>query len=649
MAKARLRSMRRVSTGVSIDSIEEEKKLGNGRAFRVLMEAQRAWDKMSRFRKERERNKRYTYGKQWDDIVTVDGKEMREEEYILKQGNIPLKNNIIRKIVRTVLGVYRSQMKEPTCTARDRDEQRLGETMSTILQCNMQLNRMQEVLARTLEEFLISGLAVHRKWYGWRDGKCDCWTDKVQNNCVFMDSAMRDERGWDVSLIGEVHDVSFETLCSQFANSPEEFARLRDIYKMSHDRRLLADAAEEFGYSRTANYDFLYTSDYTRCRVIEVWRKESKPRYRCHDYNSGELFKIEVSDYAEKVEAENSRRLEQGLAAGMDKDDIPFIRAEWFMDDYWYFYYLSPFGHILREGESPYAHGSHPYVFKAYPFIDGEIHSFVGDFIDQQRYINRLITLHDWIMRASAKGLLLVPEDCIPQGMDISDIADEWARFNGVILIRKGAQQLPQQIANNATHIGTSELLNLQLRLIEDISGVNGSLQGKPGYSGMSASLYSQQTQNATMTLLDILETFSSFVVDGAYKDVKNMQQYYDDKRMFNIVGKRAQYIEYDPEKFSDVEFDLSIVESTQTPAYRMLSNEFLMEIWRSGQISIEQLLEHGNFPFADELLQSIQAQKEQVEQGQTPNGLSPELLQKVQKGANMNAVQQIEKGLRAA
>ena len=106
--------MRRVSTGVSMDSIEEEKKLGNGRAFRVLMEAQRAWDRMSRFRKERERNKRYTYGKQWDDIVTVDGKEMREEEYILKQGNIPLKNNIIRKIVRTVLGVYRSQMKEPT-------------------------------------------------------------------------------------------------------------------------------------------------------------------------------------------------------------------------------------------------------------------------------------------------------------------------------------------------------------------------------------------------------------------------------------------------------------------------------------------------------------------------------------------------------
>ncbi len=72
---------------------------------------------------------------------------------------------------------------------------------------------------------------------------------------------------------------------------------------------------------------------------------------------------------------------------------MPLIKATWFIDDYWYFYYLSPFGDILKEGETPYEHGSHPYIFKAYPFIDGEIHSFVADVIDQQRYTNRLITL----------------------------------------------------------------------------------------------------------------------------------------------------------------------------------------------------------------------------------------------------------------
>lgn len=637
MAIEKLIPMSRVAPREEMDSIKEQKQYGWRRAFDVLMEAQHAWDNMSRFRMERERNKRYTYGYQWDDTITVDGKTMTEEEYIKSQGNVPLKNNIIRRLVRTILGVYRSQSKEPTCTARDRDEQKLGETMSTILQCNMQLNRMQDMAARTMEEFLISGFIVHRKWFGWRNDKCDCWTDYVQPNNFFIDNNMRDFRGWDVSLLGEVHDVSFETLTQQFANTPEEYAKLRDIYKMAHNRHSLADNANYFGYHRIENYDFLFTSDPTRCRVIEVWRKETKPRYRCHDYNNGDIYKIEIEDYNEMVVGVNARRLEQGLAQGMKREDIPMIEAKWFIDDYWYYYYLTPFGDILREGETPYEHKSHPYVFKAYPFIDGEIHSFVADVIDQQRYVNRLITLNDWIMRASAKGLLIFPEDCLPKGMDISEIADEWSRFNGVIVISKGAKNLPQQVANNATNIGITELLNLQLKLVEDISGVNGSLQGKPGYSGMSASLYSQQTQNATTSLLDLLDSYSTFVVDGAYKDVKNIQQYYDSKRVFNIAGKSGAQVEYDPKKIRDVEFDLSITESTTTPAYRQMANDFLMEIWRTGQISLQQLLEHGNFPFSDELIQSLQSQQEAVAQGETTQGLSPQLQQQIQQQAPAN------------
>ena len=632
-----------------IDSVKESKQFGGRRAFDVLMQAQTAWDNMSKFRRERERNKRYTYGYQWDDVITADGKTQTEAEYIKSQGNVPLKNNIIRRLVRTILGVYRSQSKEPTCTARDRDEQKLGETMSTILQCNMQLNRMQDMAARSMEEFLISGFVVHRKWFGWRDNKLDCWTDYVQPNNFFIDNNMRDFRGWDVSLLGEVHDISFETLVQQFAESPEDYTRLRRIYTLAHSRHSLQQNANYFGYHRLENYDFLFTSDPTRCRVIEVWRKESKPRYRCHDYNNGDIYKIDVEDYDELVASVNARRLEQGLSLGMAKDDIPMIEAKWFVDDYWYYYYLTPFGDILREGETPYEHKSHPYVFKAYPFIDGEIHSFVSDVIDQQRYVNRLITLNDWIMRASAKGLLIFPEDCLPKGVDISDIADEWTRFNGVIVIRKGAKQLPQQVSNNATNIGITELLNLQLKLVEDISGVNGSLQGKPGLSGMSASLYSQQTQNATTSLLDLLDSYSMFVIDGAYKDVKNMQQFYDGKRVFNIAGKSGAQVTYDPKKIRDVEFDLSIVESTTTPAYRQMANDFLMEIWRTGQISLTQLLEHGDFPFADELIQSLKSQQEAVANGETPEGLSPQLQQQIQQqaAANPQAMQMAEKMLR--
>lgn len=623
-----------------IDTVASAKRYGDRRAFDILMEAQYYWNQMEDFRKDRERNKRYTYGFQWDDMICVDGKSMTEEEYIKSQGNVPLKNNLIRRLVRSVLGVYRSQSKEPTCTARDRDEQKLGETMSTILQCNMQLNRMPDVYARSMEEFLISGFIVHRKSYGWRNGKEDCWTDYVQPNNFFIDNNMRDFRGWDVSVLGEVHDISFGQLCEQFASSPQEYRELRDIYKWAARKDYIATYAERFGYSRLENYDFLFTSEPGRCRVIEIWRKEQKPRYRCHDYQNGDIFKIDEEDYAQVVLAENEERMRMAKEVGMPEEEVPLIKATWFVDDYWYFYYLSPFGDILREGETPYEHGSHPYVFKAYPFIDGEIHSFVADVIDQQRYTNRLITLYDWIMRASAKGVLMMPEDSLPDGVSIDDIAESWTEFNGVIVYKPSKSgKVPEQVANNSTNIGIAELLNMQLKFFEDISGVTGALQGKPGYSGESASHYNQQTENATKSLLDLLECFSCFVVDGAYKDVKNMQQFYDTKRVFNIAGRSGARIEYDPKKIRDVEFDLSITESTSTPAYRHLANDILMQLFGVGAISVEQLLEHGDFPFADELLQSIKSQKEQIEQGQVPDGISPQLMQKIQQGANMNSV----------
>lgn len=631
-----------------IDSVRYSTREESRRAFHLLMQAQHYWNNMSDFRKDRERNKRYTYGDQWKDYIEVDGCTMTEEEYIGKQGNVPLKNNLIRRLVRNVLGVYRSQAKEPTCTARDRDEQKLGETMSTILQCNMQLNRMDEVYARTMEEFLIGGLIVHRKSFSWRNDKLDCWTDYVNPNNFFIDNNMRDFRGWDVSMLGEVHDVDFNTLIHQFAETPRDYKRLKDIYTFAQDRQYVANFGARFGYSRSESNDFLFTEDPTRCRVIEVWRKESKPRYRCHDYNNGDVFKVDIADYEELVEKVNQSRIARGVAAGMSEDDIPLIEATWFVDSYWYYYYLTPFGDVLREGETPYEHKSHPYVFKAYPYIDGEIHSFVADVIDQQRYTNRLITLYDFIMRASAKGALLFPEGSLPDGMTMDDVAEEWSRFDGIIVYKpKSGAPIPQQIHANSTNIGISELLNLQLKFFEDISGVNGALQGKPGYSGMSASLYQQQTQNATTSLLDLLDSFSMFVVDAAYKDVKNMQQFYDSKRVFNITGKAGAQIVYDPRKIRDVEFDLSIVESTATPAYRQLANEILLQLWEKQAISVELLLEHGNFPFADGLLQSLKSQREQMQQGQMPEGISPEIMQQAQQGANMQAVNQAQAMMR--
>ena len=647
MAVSKLRRLTAVSPREEIDSVRRARRhCGDGRAMNVLLQAQQAWNSMTRFRRERARNIRYAFGDQWGDSICVDGEYIKERDYIIKQGNVPLKNNLINRLVRNVVGVYRSQDKEPTCVARDRDEQQLGETMSTALQYVMQLNRMEEVYARSMMEYLLSGFVMHRKWYGVVNDRLDCWTEYVNPNNAFLDSNTTDFRGWDCTLIGMVHDVDFKTLCSTFAHSRKDYKRLRDIYSPESCTELyLAHTLREFGYDRPESYDFFLSPQTGLCRVIEVWKKESKPRWRCHDLNTGELFKCDESDKVALVDAENEQRLAMAARIGMSPDDVPLIEAEWIVDSYWYYYFLSPTGEILDEGETPYEHGSHPFVFKAYPFINGEIHSFVADIIDQQRYVNRLITLYDWIIRASAKGVLIFPEEQLSDDVSLDDVAEEWARFDGIIAIKgKPGVPLPQQISQNATNIGISELLNLQLKFFEDISGVNGALQGKPGYSSTSGTLYAQQTQNATTSLLDLLGSFSSFVVDAAYKDVKNIQQFYDSRRYLNVVGRRG-VVMYDPEKIQDVEFDLSIVESTSSPAYRAMANDMLMQLLQQGQITLKQMLEVGKFEFADELLQSINAQQEAAQQGQSPEGLSPELAARAAAGSNpqqMAAAQQM-------
>ena len=183
MAKRRLIPKSRITDNVELDSVKRESSRDLGNNFDVLLQAQHCWDGLRPYREERSRNKRYTYGDQWSDMVEDgNGKMITEEKYIMEQGSIPLKNNLIRRLVRTVMGVYRGQSKEPTCTANDRDEQKLGETMSIALQCNWKANRMQEVNGRIFEEFLISGGAFEKETYDWRNDKMDCWSDMVSPN-----------------------------------------------------------------------------------------------------------------------------------------------------------------------------------------------------------------------------------------------------------------------------------------------------------------------------------------------------------------------------------------------------------------------------------------------------------------------------------
>jgi len=595
----------------------------------VLMDAYNAWAGLDEFRKNSERNKMYTFEDQWGDKVQTKKGWVTERKNILNQGSIPLTNNRIRGIVRSVVGVFQGTQTEPVCTSRTRDEQGKGEMMSATLQYNYQLNKLWGLDSANLNYFLVTGLAAFKSTFGWRNGKMDVWTDIVNYNRIFFDNHMEDHRHWDCHLIGEIHDVGLYDVMAQFSDgSREKSDRIREMYSYC-DKERTVSYLQNLTRNRV-DVNFFTAQDETRCRVIEIWKKEAKERLLVHDTLTGDFYKAEVEEAA-VLDAENKARLQEQAMNGVLPEDMKLINYQWFIDNYWYYYYMSPHGDVLKEGETPFWHESHPYSFRVYPFFDKKVYPFVGDFIDQQRYINRLITLQDFVIRATAKGVLAIDEESIPDGYTINDIAEEWSVFNGVILYtskKNPAVKLPQQIVANATQLGLTDLLSIQLKLLEDISGVQGALQGKAPNAGTPAALYAQQVQNSTTSLTEIYEAYRELREERDYKNMKLIQQSYPEPRYINInSGKvRSESIVYDPKLVRNAEFDLSITESTSTPAYRMIINDFLMQLFGTGQITLQELLENGAFPFADKLLQSFNTrmQEQQDAQAAMMGGVQP-------------------------
>ncbi|MCM1067800.1 MAG: hypothetical protein NC418_09545 [Muribaculaceae bacterium] len=415
----------------------------------TLEKAYRAWSAAADLRQRRERYKNYTYGKQWADIVTdSSGRSLPEEQLLIESGAKPLSNNLIRQLVKTVVGRFRTRAAED------------GSYSTGSLASIARRNALPELDSRALEEFLISGCAIQRVAGDTRRGCRGIRVDNVDPRRFFVND-FRDPRGWDIELVGMLHDMSFPELIDRFAGtSKARQAKLRHIYSITDSGYggTIAigepDDAEEFFNARSDD----------RCRVIEVWT------YDCR---------------------EGSR------AAGLD-----FA---------WHCRWLAPDGTVLAEHDSPFAHRSHPFVVKLYPLTDGEVHSFVEDVIDQQRYINRLIVMIDKMMTSSAKGVLLFPEDQRPAGLKWEQVTKVWARSDGVIPITGKGTHLPQQVVTNTAGTGAYQLLDLQMKLFEDISGVGDALLGRSEGSARGVEMLDARIRNATIALADIFDTFTAF------------------------------------------------------------------------------------------------------------------------------------------
>lgn len=645
------------SSGKTFDSVKRRMERQNGRKtdYELLQRCWQAWNNLEAVRVTRDRAKRYCYGDQWGDTVRVYKNgyyyDMTEREYLKRKGSVPLSNNVMVSILNTLVGMYAKQGTEPVCFARTRSSQSLSDMMSATMQCNWQNTQMEDLLKHALEDYLIGGVMVCRETYEDRTQEIeDSWTDYIEPNYAFWEGGS-DPRHLDLSLIGVLHDESVNDLYKKFAReeyglSIDDLNRIFDIDPdnsqtegtMHNDTNDLSNISFDIP-SKRGHY----------VRVIEAWTTETKYRYQCYDpiatNESDAYFRIECDDKVliAELNAKNVERKKQYDLMGVPPEDRAYITAKKVADKYWYYTFMAPDGTVLCRGETPYDFKSHPFTVKFYPYVNGEIHPFMGNVIDQQRYINRLIIMNDMAIRSSAKGLMLVPTQVL-DGMTPDEFAEQATEYDGIMFYTPKAtlpNSRPDVITSNAVNLGTNELLQIELNLMREVSNVSGALQGKTPTAGTSASRYAQESQNASTSLYSILKDMESFTECVAQKKCMMIKQYYDNGRP--IFNRDNTYpMEYDRLAARDIMFKISIKNAAATASYQNNINDKLDRLLEMGAINIVQYLQNLNEPFADKLLQDVQSQVEdlraqQAEMGQQApqNGVVP--------GADQEAVERAQ------
>ena len=400
-----------------------------------LEKACSAYDAMDEFRNKRERLVRFSFGDQWsDEVPDFDGSKISEGELFKRDGKYIVSVNLIRRVIRMLVGRFRSQWRssyDPSPTSID------GR------------NALYDLDSRLLEEFIISGCAIQRIVAERRPEGSGVWIDNVDPRRFFVNS-ITDPRGCDIDFIGVITDYSWPRFLNRFSKGKAGKAEeLRAVFDANCSRRIVVD-------------------EWTSQPTIQLF----------------ELWSYEPVTYRHK-------RLEVEMR--------------------WVSRHIAPDGTVVLQKTSDFPHQSHPFAVKFYPLVNGQIHSYVEDLIDRQKAINRMLTTFEATIATAAKGVLLFPQCQLLKGITYDDIAALWARPDSVIPIA-GGDELPHQLITNANATGIVPIVDMQLKLFDEASGMTDVLRG----GGLPGNIDSESRKalidNAATSVTDILDTFKSFI-----------------------------------------------------------------------------------------------------------------------------------------
>lgn len=575
------------------------------------------FDNMRALRKKWARDTDYFMGRQLNDTVVYNGRKMTVKHYMELKGMPALSADIITDKLVSLKGLVRQQYMAPSIQNVDANEEEYVNIFNEFLRQNCNNNNKAEHDADQFENHALLGFIADKVKWAFRKGREDVYIDPVD---IFKLAVPPFERKdlEDVEFIGEAHDVTWPRMLKLFVKKQGDEEKLMQIYTACKTE-LPIQGNNETGMNQTdALDDWYHSSVVGKYRFFEIWTLERNRALWCHDRLNASAGYRPLTDKAD-IDAENESRRAANIVRDengvpvldengqqtyyVPEEELALIEYEIGIEELWYYRMISPNGYLLDEGVSPYrvvrdgfSFYYHPYVFLAYPCIQGEIRSFVDRLIDRQRQYNHDNIMLDFIIMNSSKGALAIDEDALSDKMDIDDIAENYVKADGIIVYTsKNGGNAPTSVVNRSLPAGIEMIMQRDRELVSTQSNVQPALQGASPTAGTSAKRYLAEQQSSAVGVADYVASFNNFTLRVGQKQMWTIQCFYDDRRSVKITGQDIRKY-YNRATMGDIDYDMTMALDVNSATIREAMKDLVWQAYLRDEIDFGQAMKSAKF-----------------------------------------------------
>lgn len=591
--------------------------------MRLLESCNSMYQALGNFRSDREINRKYYFGDQFCEMIDdpdspYANAKISEEEYLIRQKMIPLSINLIKVNNRAIEGLFTEDKMDPLVKSRIREEQKIGEMMTTVMQYLYQSHNIYGICARGYEEFLISALPCFRVGWDWDKERKenDVFVERCDINRMFWDNNMgtSEQYGCNLTTIGYLHDWTLSDVLVNFATSREDRLKIEAAYSECNDKYPMQNESDLS--KEPSGIMFYNPHEYYKCRVIEVWTNEAHDVLACFDPINGTTYTVPATRSNEaEIEAINAKRVADVVAAGGDPSDAVLVQATYRVDYDWVVRYLTPTGFLLKKDIPHYLHGSHPFIIGGFPLVDGQVCSTVRDQRNAQRMINRTFIRSEYFAMTRHKGFKWVNKRILDRtGITLDELKKDYTAANSLTAldVKEGEEHVVFGSPDNQaiTDNGQVDMSKIEFfsAILDKVSGTPNAIRGEKPQAGTPSSLYAQQAQNANNNIADPLSWYYGLIEKLDYKMMMVVLQNYDKERYLRIVGndfmETIDYVINNDQK--DILCDVALIKSPSNGIARQATEDMLKYMYDKGDISAEEYLEATSTHGADKLLEKV-------------------------------------------